>query len=93
VFPRMRRWIQDAILEERYVVTDHARDELDKDDLTPYDVEACILNGVVVARQWDTQYREWKWLVHGTSTSGERCAVAVKRSSRGEAVILTVFLR
>ncbi len=39
--------IQQAILDQRYVLTEHAYDEMDDDQLDVLDVEAAILTGMI----------------------------------------------
>jgi len=38
-----------------YVMTTHADEEADADDLSVYDVESAILTGTIVERQKDTE--------------------------------------
>ena len=39
--------IRNAILDQRYTLTEHAYDEMDEDNLDVLDVESAILTGVI----------------------------------------------
>ena len=41
-------------------MTIHAGDEMEDDGLTVFDVEECVLSGIVVERQRDETTGEWK---------------------------------
>ena len=75
----------------RFVVTTHADDELDDDDLTIFDVERCILTGRIVERQKDQDTGEWKYLVQGQTLSDEKMVVVCKLGPSDKAVIITVY--
>lgn len=79
-------WVVSTILERmrelvrtvRYVMTIHALDAMEDDELTVFDVERCFLTGRIVERQRDRARREWKYLVEGWLTDGSRAAVIAK---------------
>lgn len=70
----------------------HAEEEMNDDCLTIYDVERCILTGVIEERQKDKDTTEWKYRLNGKTLSGEGLEVIVKLSPTGKLVILTVYM-
>ena len=46
--------MRESVRHNRIILTIHAVEEMDADDLLKEDIEACILGGNIVARQWDT---------------------------------------
>jgi hypothetical protein len=57
--------VRELIRTRRYVMTLHAEEEMDADDLTIFDIESVILTGQLTERQRDRQPDEWKNLVSG----------------------------
>jgi hypothetical protein len=76
----------------QYVVTLHAEEEMNDENLTIYDVECCILTGEIVGRQKDLVTPEWKYLVKGQAVSGVGIMVVAKISPIGKLVIVTVYV-
>jgi|GEM_PF-449757 len=74
-----------------YVVTIHADEEMDDDQLAIGDVEACILGGNVVERQRDRVTGESKYRVRGMSLDGLMMETIVKLGATGKVVIITVY--
>ena len=74
-----------------YVVTVHADEEMDDDQLAIGDVEACILSGDVVERQRDRVTGESKYRVRGMSLDGLMMETIVKLGATGKVVIITVY--
>ena len=87
VLARIRR----LVLERRYVVTLHADDELDADDLTVYDLERIVLTGAIVERQRDRATGESKYRVRGNTIGGAGAETVVKLAMTGKVVFLTVY--
>ena len=84
--------MRQAIRERRYVMTDHAEEEMDEDSLTAFDVESGILTGEIVERQRDRDTGEWKYLIHGETVDGEgEVDIVTKIGLRGTLVVITVF--
>ena len=56
MFDRILRRMRERVRTSQYVMTTHAEEEMQDDDLTVFDVENCLLTGAVVERQrdWDT---------------------------------------
>jgi len=87
VLARLRR----LVLERRYVVTLHADDELDADELTVYDLERIVLTGENVDRQRDRVTTESKYRVRGHTIGGADAETVVKFSMTGKVVFVTVY--
>ena len=84
--------IRECIRSLNYVVSIHAVEELDDDNITILDLENIILTGKIIERQRDTRTREVKCVIHG-STLGERHAeTVVKIGATGKLFIITAYL-
>lgn len=90
--PLTIRLIRQLIRARRYVVSVHAADELEDDDLSVLDLENIVLTGKIVQRQRDRATREVKVVIRGRALSGmPSCAVA-KIGPTGRAIIITVYV-
>ncbi|MBV7329876.1 DUF4258 domain-containing protein [Chloroflexi bacterium TSY] len=83
--------MKEKIRQRQYVMTIHAEEEMDDDELSIFDVERAILTGSIVERQQDHQTGEWKYLVLGQSVHGIEMTVVGKVSITGKLVIITVY--
>ncbi|NOX63054.1 MAG: DUF4258 domain-containing protein [Chloroflexi bacterium] len=83
--------MRHLVRTRQYVMTLHAEEEMNDDDLTIFDVEHCILNGEIVERQRDRKTGERKYLIQGRTLSNEGVIVVVKLSITGKLVIITVY--
>ena len=85
--------MRDKIRRRQYVVTLHADEEMDDDELTIFDVESAILAGAIQERQRDRKMKESKYLVRGQTVDSARVVVVVAKFGRtGKLVILTVYV-
>ena len=84
--------IRDLVRSLSYVVSLHAAEELEDDNLTILDLENIILTGRIIERQRDRQSRETKVLVRGRSLDGREAEVIVKLGLTGALYIITVYL-
>jgi len=91
MFPRVLERMRELVRASRYVVTLHATEEMDADDFTVYDVEHCVLTGRIISRQRDRVTAEWKYLVQGSTVSGNRGVVVARIGPTGTLVIITVY--
>lgn len=87
VLKRMREKVRDL----QYVMTLHAEEEMDDDNLSIFDVESVILTGEIVERQKDRKTGEWKYLVKGQVLSGEDAIVVGKIGPTEKLVVITVY--
>ena len=92
MFERILSRIHEKIRQRQYVVTLHARREMNEDDLTIYDVEHAILSGKILERQRDFETDEAKFRVQGQTVAGVDVEVIVKISPTGKLVVITVYL-
>lgn len=65
MFERTLQRLRAKVRTGEYVMTVHAEEEMDADELTVFDVESAVLSGSIVERQRDRQTREAKYLVRG----------------------------
>jgi hypothetical protein len=84
--------IRDLVRSLNYVVSLHAAEELEDDNLTILNLENIILTGRIVERQRDRQTRETKVLIRGRSLDGREAEVVVKLGPTGALYIITVYL-
>ena len=75
-----------------YVVSTHAAEELDDDDLSILDLENIVLTGEISERQRDAQTREVKCVVAGITRDGTTAEAVVKIGFTGKLVVITVYL-
>jgi hypothetical protein len=83
--------MRDKIRKREYIMTIHAEEEMDNDELSIYDVECVILNGKILERQKDKNTAEWKYKIYGPTISNNEAEVIVKLSPTGKLVIITVY--
>lgn len=87
ILSRMRR----LVLEQQYIVTLHADEEMNADDLTAYDVERAILTGNILERQRDTATSEYKYRLRGRALDGTPMEIVAKISITNKLVFITVY--
>jgi hypothetical protein len=75
-----------------YVVSTHAAEELDDDNLSILDLENIVLTGQINERQRDAKTREVKCVVNGITLDGVAAEAVVKVGFTGKLVIITVYL-
>ena len=92
MFERVLKQMQEKVRVRKYVMTLHAEEEMDNDELTIFDVEHGILTGAIAERQKDHDTGEWKYLVQGQTLENNPVAVVAKLSPTAKLVILTVYL-
>ena len=91
MFKQVLTLIKERMRAGRYVMTLHAEEEMDSDDLKIYDVENAVWTGRIIERQRDRETGEWKYLLKGQALSKTSVVVVLKLSPTGKAVILTVY--
>lgn len=84
--------LRQLIRTLNYVVSAHAAEELDDDDLSILDLENIILTGRIAERQRDARTGEEKCVVAGVALDGSRGEAVVKVSFTGRLVVITVYL-
>lgn len=91
MFERLLHKMRDKIRLRDYVMTLHAEDEMNDDELTVYDVECGILTGKIIERQKDKATAEWKYLLRGQTMAGKEIEVITKFGKTGKLVIITLY--
>lgn len=84
--------IRELVRSLEYVVTIHAAEELEDDDLTILDLESVLLTGQIVERQRDRHTREVKSVLRGRTIAGREAETVVKLGPVGRLVIVTIYL-
>lgn len=75
-----------------YVVSAHAAEELEDDNLTILDLENIVLTGQIIERQRDAKTREVKCVVAGIALDGSAAEAVVKLGFTGKLIVITVYL-
>ncbi len=83
--------IRALVRSLNYLVSNHAAEELDDDDLTILDLESIIHSGEITQRQRDPQTREVKCVVSGVTLDGIPAETVVKVGYGGKLVFITVY--
>ena len=84
--------IRTLVRSLAYVVSTHAADELEDDNLSILDLESIILTGQIVERQRDRATRETKYIIHGATLDGSAGETVVKVRPGGRLFVITVYL-
>lgn len=91
MFEAIRNQMREKIRDLEYVMTIHAEEEMENDNLSVFDIENAILTGEIVERQKDAETSEWKYLVSGKTLDEEDIIIAGKLSATDKLVIITVY--
>ncbi len=91
MFDRVLKRFREKIRSHSYVMTVHADEEMDDDELTVFDVESALLKGNIIERQRDVRTREWKYVVSGKGIGGDPIGVVCKLGPTDRLVILTTY--
>ncbi len=92
MFPRTLNRMREKVRALQYVMTLHAEEEMDNDDLSVFDIERVILTGRIVERQKDVETGEWKYLIDGKTIDERDIVVLTKLSPTDKLVIITVYV-
>jgi hypothetical protein len=92
MYSRILKRIQAKIRTREYVMTLHAEEEMDDDELSIFDIERCILTGEIIERQKDRDTEEWKYVIEGQSIAGNKVGTVTKLSITGKLIIITVYV-
>ena len=92
MFERILSRMREKVRALQYVMTIHAEEEMDADDLSIFDVEQAILTGQIIERQKETETGEWKYLIKGHSVEDGDVVVVSKLSAPGILIIITVYV-
>jgi hypothetical protein len=78
VFENVLRRMQEKVRTLEYVVTLHAEEEMNDDELSIFDVESGIMTGKIIERQRDRETGEWKYLISGRTLEDDPIVVMAK---------------
>ncbi len=81
----------EKVRKNEYVVSSHARREMNDEDFSLFDLEKGILTGEILERQQDRLTAEWKYRVWGRTTTGNEIELIAKFSPTGKLVVITVY--
>jgi hypothetical protein len=81
--------IRALVRSLNYVVSIHAAEELDDDNLSILDLENILRSGEIIERQRDHQTREAKFVVRGLTLGGLPAETVVKVGVTGKLLIIT----
>ena len=84
--------VRDLVRSVNYVVSLHAAEELEDDNLTILDLENILLTGRIVERQKDRRTREAKTVIRGRILDGREGEAVVKVNLSGILYVVTVYL-
>jgi len=91
LFDKVLWAFKKCVRENKFIVTLHADEELDEDDLSIFDIERAILTGDIVERQKDSEKGCWKYLIRGQAIDKKKIIVVAKPSITGKMAIITVY--
>ena len=75
-----------------YVVSTHAADELEDDNLSILDLENVVLTGQIAERQRDRVTRETKYVIQGNTLDGNAAEVVAKIGHAGRLFVITIYV-
>lgn len=84
--------IRDLVRSLNYVVSIHAAEELEDDNLTILDLESVLLTGQIIKRQRDRLTREAKTVVRGRTLHGFEAEAIVKLGHTGTLFVITIYV-
>jgi len=92
MFERILNRMREKIRSLQYVMTLHAEEEMNSDDLSIFDIEQATMTGQITERQKDIETGEWKYLIRGKSIEDNDVVVVSKLSPMGKLIIITVYV-
>lgn len=91
MFDNILHRMRNKIRAGDYVMTLHADEEIEVDELSVFDVERCILTGTIIERQKDRQTGETKYRILGSMISGDLMEAIAKLGPTGKLFIITAY--
>lgn len=91
MYERILNQLREKIRTRQYVMTVHADEEMDEDELTIFDVESVILSGKIIERQKDRNTGDWKYLIKGKSLAGESVVTVTKIGPTDKLIFITIY--
>lgn len=91
MFEDILKLMRECVRNDQTELTRHAYDEMNDDDLFAFDLEQCVLTGSITERQWNDDFQDWKYMIHGLSADGEQIATVAKLAEQQKIVFITTF--
>jgi len=91
MYDRVLRRLRRLVEAGSFLVTMHAIDEMEEDDVLVEEAIHAVLLGSIVEAQTDHTTREKKYVVNGPDHTGRNLGVVVKIGASGKLVVLTVY--
>lgn len=91
MWDRVLKRMQEKARQGSFVLTVHAEEEMDNDNLSLDDVLNGICSGTIQGQQKDTITGGWKYRIAGETVAGETIEVVAKIGATGKLVIITVY--
>lgn len=91
MFDHVLQRVREKVRALDYVMTLHAEEEMEDDDISTLDVEHVILTGEIIERQQDQETGKWKYLIAGHTLVNDPIIVVAKLALTGTLVIITVY--
>ena len=91
MFDHILQRMREKVRALDYVMTIHAEEEMEDDDLFILDVEHAILTGEIIERQHDQDTGEWKYLIAGDTLADAPVIIVAKLAFTGKLIIITVY--
>ncbi len=92
MFKQILNHMREKIRRREYVMTLHAKKEMNDDELSIYDVERGILTGEIIERQKDKVTAEWKYRIKGETIRMNEVEIIAKLSPTNKLVVITVYV-
>ncbi|MCU0548950.1 MAG: DUF4258 domain-containing protein [Leptolyngbya sp. Prado105] len=99
MFEQILQRMQEKIHQNQYVMTLHAEEEMEDDNLSILDIEQAILSGSILERQNGSfasrrvcTTSEWKYRICGITLDNSKVEVIAKLGVTDKVVIITVYL-
>ena len=92
MYDRVLKRMQEKIRTRQYVMTLHAEEEMNNDELSIFHIERCIFTGEIIERQKDRVTEEWKYVIEGQSVAGDKVDTVTRLSITGKLIIITVYI-
>lgn len=91
MFNRILIRMREKVRRREYLVTFHARKEMNDDGFAIFDLEKGILTGKILERQRDLNTGEWKYRMEGKTLGDRKIELIIKFSPTNKLVIITVY--
>ena len=91
MYSRILHRMREKVRRNEYVMTLHARKEMNDDDYSIFDVERGILSGEILEQQKDQETAERKYRIRGKTITDADIELICKLGPTSKLVIITVY--